>query len=276
MSTVRPLTAGDLPHLERLVSSDPVTHCFVESRVEAATRSGRIGPEWWVVGDAPDFRSALYVGANVIPVESDDAARAEFARMLLRTGRRGSSIVGPADEVLDLWARLSSRWGPARDVRARQPLLSVDHDPLIDPDPLVRAVTMDELDVLLPACVAMFTEEVGVSPVAGGGGAAYRARVAEIVREGRAFARIENDRVVFKAEVGVATSRACQVQGVWVSPERRGQGLSEPGMSAVVVHARRVCAPVVSLYVNDYNDAARRCYEAVGFAQVGTFATVLF
>ena len=135
---------------------------------------------------------------------------------------------------------------------------------------------MEELDVLLPACVAMFTEEVGYSPVAGGGSAAYRARIAEIVRDGRAFARIEGDRVVFKAEVGVTTSRACQVQGVWVSPERPGQGLSVPGMSAVVAHARRTCASVVSLYVNDYNDAARRCYEAVGFTQVGTFATVLF
>ena len=276
MSTVRPLTAGDLPHLERLIRSDPVTHCFVESRLESAARSGRLGPEWWGIDDADEITSAIYLGANIVPVETDSAARAEFARMLLRTGRRGSSIVGPADEVLDLWARLGARWGPARDVRARQLLMAVDRNPLIDPDPQVRAVAMEELDVLMPACIAMFTEEVGVSPVAGGGGAAYRARVAEIVREGRAFARIENDRVVFKAEVGVTTSRACQVQGVWVSPERRREGISVPGMSAVVAHARRVCAPLVSLYVNDYNDPARRCYEAVGFTQVGTFATVLF
>jgi predicted GNAT family acetyltransferase len=46
-------------------------------------------------------------------------------------------------------------------------------------------------------------------------------------------------------------------------------------MAAVVEHARRL-APVVSLYVNDYNYKARASYRRVGFEQVGTFATVLF
>ncbi|MDQ3054761.1 MAG: GNAT family N-acetyltransferase, partial [Actinomycetota bacterium] len=35
-------------------------------------------------------------------------------------------------------------------------------------------------------------------------------------------------------------------------------------------------APVVSLYVNDFNAAAKAAYARVGFAQVGTFASVLF
>ena len=52
----------------------------------------------------------------------------------------------------------------------------------------------------------MFTEEVGVSPVVGDGGALYRARVSELVQSGRSFARIEEGRVIFKAEVGAVTS----------------------------------------------------------------------
>ena len=32
----------------------------------------------------------------------------------------------------------------------------------------------------------------------------------------------------------------------------------------------------VSLYVNDYNAAARATYRRVGFADVGTFMSVLF
>ena len=35
-------------------------------------------------------------------------------------------------------------------------------------------------------------------------------------------------------------------------------------------------APVVSLYVNDYNRAAQQVYARCGFRRVGTFATVLF
>ena len=95
----------------------------------------------------------------------------------------------------------------------------------------MRPVREDELDILLPACIDMFTEEVGVSPVAAGDGALYRARVRELVLAGRALARIENGRVLFKAELGSVSSQACQVQGVWVRPELRGQGLAAPGMA---------------------------------------------
>lgn len=270
---VRPLEPGDLPDLRRMLDADPVVHCFVASRLGEAQH--RIAADFWAVERSGRCVAALHVGANVVPIATDDAARQALAERLRRTGRRGSSLVGPADEVLDLWRRLDGAWGPAREVRDRQPLLAIDGPPRVTADPRVRRVRVDEIDMLVPACIAMFTEEVGISPVTGGAGAAYRARVAELVRAGRAFARFEDGRVVFKAEIGAATARACQVQGVWVAPESRGRGLSEPGMAAVVEISRADIAPLVSLYVNDYNVVARRCYDAVGFIPVGEFATVL-
>jgi uncharacterized protein len=270
---VRPLLAADLPDLRRLIEADPIAHCFVASRLLETGR--RMGAEFWAVERGGRCVSALHVGANVIPIATDTGGRRALAERLRRTGRRGSSLVGPAAEVLDLWERIAGVWGPVREVRAHQPVLAMDTDPVTDADPQVRQVRMDEIDILLPACVAMFTEEVGVSPVSGGAGPAYRSRIADLVRAGRAFARIESGRVVFKAEVGAASADVCQVQGVWVSPDLRGRGLSVPGMSAVVTMARRHIAPVVSLYVNDFNIPARRCYEAVGMRHSGEFATIL-
>ena len=101
----------------------------------------------------------------------------------------------------------------------------------------------------------MYTEEVGVSPEVGGGADLYRARVAQLVAKGWSFARIEDGRVVFKAEVAAASPFACQVQGVYVDPSRRGEGLAAAGMAAVVRLALRDIAPVVSLYVNEHNAA---------------------
>lgn len=236
----------------------------------------RMGGEMWGWDTDGELQSLLHVGANLVPVESTPEARLAFVSRARSSSRRCSSIVGRRDEVLDLWEQLRPSWGPARDIRDRQPLMVIDHAPLVAADPLVRRVRDDEIDILMPASIAMFTEEVGVSPVSGGAASAYRARVAEMIRAGRAFARIEDGRVIFKAEVGAATEAACQVQGVWVTPERRGEGLAAPGMATVVESARRDIAPAVSLYVNDFNTAARQAYRRTGFREVGEFATVFF
>jgi predicted GNAT family acetyltransferase len=140
----------------------------------------------------------------------------------------------------------------------------------------VRPVHPNELETLLPAAIAMFTEEVGVSPLRVDGGAGYRARVSELVRAGQSLAWIEYGEVIFKAEIGAVSRSACQVQGVWVAPAHRGRGIGAAGTAAVVEYARTAIAPVVSLYVNDYNAPARAAYARVGFREVGRFASVLF
>ncbi|MDL4818905.1 GNAT family N-acetyltransferase [Actinomadura opuntiae] len=260
-----------------ILDADPVANVFVGSRVHAAGLDPRrLGAQMW--GYLRDGRlSALcYSGANLIPVAAGPQAVRAFAERAQAQGRRCSSIVGPVDAVGDMWEILAPYWGPPRAVRAAQPVMATSTVPGVPADPGVRRVRMEEFDVVYPACVAMFTEEVGISPNSGDGGVLYRARVAELIREGRAFARIEDGRVMFKAEVGAVTPRACQVQGVWVPPDLRGQGLSVAGMSAVVREALHSIAPTVSLYVNDYNTRARAAYRRVGFAEYGSFMSILF
>src|SRR5215210_2633823 len=76
-------------------------------------------------------------------------------------------------------------WGRARDIRANQPLMALSGPPLVPSDPAVRRSRPAELELLVPACVAMFTEEVGYSPVAADGGAVYRSQVSGLVSAGR-------------------------------------------------------------------------------------------
>ncbi|MDF9815998.1 GNAT family N-acetyltransferase [Streptomyces sp. SPB162] len=277
-TTAKVLEAGELDAALEVLDRDPVSNAFVASRVNVAGLDPwRLGGEMWGWYSGGRLTSLCYAGANLVPICAGPEAVRAFAERARRAGRRCSSIVGPAEPTTELWSLLEPSWGPAREIRGRQPLMTTRALPAdIAPDPLVRRVRRDEMDVIMPACVSMFTEEVGVSPLAGDGGLLYQARVAELVTAGRSFARIENGRVVFKAEIGAVTRHACQIQGVWVAPEYRGQGLSEAGMTAVLHYALRDVAPVASLYVNDFNAPARASYRRVGFTEVGAFMSVLF
>jgi predicted GNAT family acetyltransferase len=274
---LRILDDRDRDEVLRICDTEPVTNVFIGARVHAVgLNPARLGAQIWGHYTGGRLTSLCYAGANLVPVAATPEAVAVFAERARAQGRRCSSLVGPEPPVAELWRRLEPHWGPARDVRAVQPVLAISGPAACPADPLVRRVRPDEINILMPACVAMFTEEVGVSPIGSDGGATYRARVSELIRAGRAFARIEDGQVIFKAEVGSVTPHACQVQGVWVNPARRGQGLAAAGMATVVAEAQRSIAPVVSLYVNDFNAPARSAYRRAGFTQVDTFMSVLF
>jgi predicted GNAT family acetyltransferase len=272
---VRVLGPRDLAAARAVIARDPVVNVFVDSLVQASGLDPRRGAEVWGYVEKGALEALCHAGGNMVPVGADDPALRAFAAYAMRRGRNCFQILGQAPAVEQLWTILEPHWGPAREVRDNQPFMEIDDSPLIAPDPLVRAVEPVELPILYPACVAMYTEEVGVPPQTGPDGTFYRSRVAELIRAGRAFARIEDGRVVFKAEVGSVGTGVCQIQGVWVDPEFRGRGLAAAGMAAVVELAREI-APVVTLYVNAFNLPARAAYERVGFRTIETFATILF
>lgn len=265
-----------------VMAADPVVSCMVATRIEnSGLDPWRLGGELWGFSDDPDagrdgeLAGLCFSGANFVPLCGGRSAIQAFAERAASRARSCSSMVGPADHVLELWSQLGESWGPPREERPDQPLLVLAGPPRVPADPLVRVVRPEELDRYLPAAVAMFTEEVGVDPRLPDDGAGYRSRVAELIAAGRAFARFEAGEVVFKAEIGAMSATVGQIQGVWVHPDRRGQGLAAAATAAVVVHLQRI-GRIPSLYVNAYNQSARAAYRRVGFTQVGCFATVLF
>jgi predicted GNAT family acetyltransferase len=271
----RLLGDADAPAVARVLESAPIAAAQVAERVTAAGLSWRVDARVFGYGTRRRIESICWSGANLIPVLASRPAAAAFAEAAGAHRRTCSSLVGEADAVLSMWQYLVESWGPARDVRPCQPLLVTSRPPAVPADPTVRLVRPHEIDALFPAAVAMYTEEVGVSPLTGDGGRDYHDRVTELVRGRRAYAKFVAGAVVFKAELAVVTRHTAQVQGVWVAPEWRGLGIGTSAMAAVVRDTLRRVAPSVSLYVNDYNTPARRVYDRCGFTRAGTFATVL-
>jgi hypothetical protein len=263
----------DAAAVRRVFDHDPVGSCMVAARVaDHGIEPNSIGGELWTRRGVDE--SLCYAGANLIPLRGRPNDLNAFADEAMSSSRRCSSLVGRAELVMPMWRRLEPTWGPARDVRDRQPLMALNSMPTCAIDPGVRQVRSDELDTYLVAAIDMFIGEVGVDPRLGDGGRGYRRRVANLIAAGRAWARFEHGEVVFKAEVGSQSPAVGQIQGVWVHPEWRGQGLGTAGtgtLAAVIVGTGRIA----SLYVNNFNTVARATYARIGFVEVGTFATVL-
>jgi predicted GNAT family acetyltransferase len=274
---VHVLGTQDLEAFLELTGRDPVVNVFAEHRARTTNLDPRwLGGEVWGRFADGELVAACHAGANLVPVQASPEDAAVFAERAVTRGRTASTVVGLHDAVAAFWEVAARGWGPPRDARWRQPHLESSDPPAVEPDPEVRRTVQEDFEALYPACVAMYAEEVGVSPEVGSGGDLYRARVRQLVSRGWSFARIEDGRVVFKAEVACATAHAAQIQGVYVPEDRRGEGLASSGMAAVVELVRAEIAPVVSLYVNEWNAPARRAYERAGFTESARFSTIMF
>lgn len=285
---VRILTPGDTPALQRLIGREPVANVSVaaslQARGDAGPGRGRNGPLVLAIdGGTPtvgsqhepaELAAACWVGSNINPVGASPAQAELFGLALRALRRRVSSIYGEAEAVLELYD--SAGWTHHREIRPEQPLMSITGPPAVKPLHGVRPSRSDEFGEVEPACAAMFTEELGVSPYSQGA-SQYRERIRSLIQAGHSLIHRDpgTGEIVFKAEFGAVTREVVQIQGVWVHPGHRGRGLAAPGMAAVVLHGLKL-APTVSLYVNSYNTPALRTYQRVGFERAGTFATVLF
>nr|WP_209044191.1 DUF4081 domain-containing GNAT family N-acetyltransferase [Brevibacterium marinum] len=278
--------------LKNLLTLNPCENVYLIALLEVTGTAQMGSPAGSLLGvfDGDRPVAAYWVGGNIIPVAATAGTNQVLADKLNSDGRYSCSLIGTRQVILDLQSRLN--WGRPRGVRDRQPLLAISSDPLVEPDEDVELVTLDQLPAVFSASVDMFTNEVGFSPIEGGQ-SSYMARVRSIIRGKNCFARISEslpqggavgrwpatnqaEQVLFKADIGIRAPRIVQVQGVWVHPEVRQQGLGAAGMAAVVAQTRAAGHTTVSLYANDYNEVALRMYTRVGFEQVGTFATVMY
>lgn len=259
------------------LDTDPVTDVFLDSRLRPQLAAGRLTDT--VMGcRAPDRSVSLcWLGTNVVPTANTtpDAAVA-YAEQVRTTGMWFSSLWGPREPVTQMWEHLRSDVRAPRAIRDPQQFMALTGDPLVAPDPDVVRVGPGDFDEYYAASVEFSIEELGSSPEAFGGGSYYRARVRSLIEAGHAFGRFENGELVAKADLALVTSSATQVQGVWVRRRNRGRGLAAPVVSAVCAVARAEIASTVTLYVNDFNIAARRTYARLGFVETAEFMTLLW
>jgi uncharacterized protein len=138
--------------------------------------------------------------------------------------------------------------------------------------PGLRLATPDDLDVILPIHAQMAFEESGVNPL-DTNPEGFRERYLRRIQKQRSWIRTEAGSVLFKAEVVSQTPHVAYLEGVWVNPANRSQGL---GTSCVLQLSKHLLSrsESVCLFVNADNTSAIRFYERLGFKDRESFDTI--
>ena len=254
------------------LATAPEINCFLASRTQLLEKSKNSTLLVYRNSNS-EIEGVTYIGGNLIPAISSRAALLAFVDHLRSKQYKFSSIVGESKTVFDLWEFIAHLYSEPRAIRQSQPLLSLRGVPKISGDPLVHPATLADLDEVVEVGIAMFTAEVGEVPDY----VDYRSRSIELIGAGRTLISRDSDlgKIIFKSDVGAIGAGAYQIHGVWVDPAHRGKGVGSAGIATLVEYGNRF-APIASLYVNDFNHAARASYHKVGFEKVAELATIFF
>jgi predicted GNAT family acetyltransferase len=140
-------------------------------------------------------------------------------------------------------------------------------------DTALRAATLDDLDLLVPACAASHYEELGVDPLRRDPDG-FRWRTRSQIEEGRSWLWEVDGVIRFKAEASAWTPSAVQLQQVWVDPPARRQGYGAWALRDLLC-LLLVRTPVVTLFVRRENTPAIRLYESIGMRRVLNYRSIL-
>ncbi|HEY0099664.1 MAG TPA: GNAT family N-acetyltransferase [Pyrinomonadaceae bacterium] len=140
------------------------------------------------------------------------------------------------------------------------------------PVPGLRPATLAEVEPLMSVHAEMAFEESGVNPLEVDP-EGFRRRCARRIEQGRTWVYIKQGRLIFKADVISETPEIIYLEGVYVSPEARGQGYGVRCLSQLsqhlLAHAKSIC-----VLVNERNQAAQALYRKARYKPDGIYDTV--
>jgi ribosomal protein S18 acetylase RimI-like enzyme len=253
------------PELEQILdfcAADPVERVFLE---DVARRGlGRFR----AVMDGGRVRALCHVGANIVPSGEGCEAFAWAA-----TVDRARMVIGEEAAVSALWDAARTRMPRPREDRPGQPVYVLEQPPEAAETGL-RPATLDDFELLLPACAAAHREELGLDPLRRDP-EGFRWRTRSQIEDGRSWVWTEDGTILFKAEASAWTPGAVQLQQVWVDPVARNEGYGQRGMRDL---CRRLLeqAPRVCLFVRPENAPAIRVYEAIGMERTISYRSLIF
>jgi uncharacterized protein len=218
-----------------------------------------------------EIAGVALIGHATLIETSDEAALEAFARI---AGVSSNTHVHLGEEErIKLFWRHYGRGGQRARLSCRELLFElrapVETMEAVDG---LRLATLDDLAFVMPVQACMAFEESGVNPVECDA-VGFRLRCARRIEQGRVFVWVENNRLLFKADILADTTRAAYLEGIYTSPSVRNH---EYGLRCLSQVARTLLSRTgsIKLLVNEQNRKAQEFYRRAGFRFGGYYDTI--
>jgi uncharacterized protein len=213
---------------------------------------------------------ALIGNATLIEANSE-AALAGFAR-LAQQSPHTNVILGEEEKVGRFWSYFSQ--GGQIPRRTYRQLLLEQRWPVEMREGIseLRQATLDDMPVLLPVYAEMIVDESGVNPMEKDP-EGFSSRWARRIEMGRVWVWINDQKLVFNADVICDTTDVTYIEGIYVHPQERGRGYGLRCLSQLSSHLLRRTGSLC-LLVNEENHGAQALYRAAGFKMRAYYDTI--
>ncbi len=181
-------------------------------------------------------------------------------------------IMGEQDRIEEFWA-YCSKAGRKLRLACRESLLELRWPiPVYGAVPNLHLATLKELDMVMPIQARMAFEESGVNPLEVDP-EGFRKRCIRRIELGRTWVLVENDELVFKADVISESPEVIYLEGVWLSEDKRGNDF---GVSCISGLSRKLLSRSrsICLLVNENNKRAQTFYRKCGYLFRATYETI--
>lgn len=212
---------------------------------------------------------ALVGHVTMVETESDEVL--ELFAQLARKYERAHVIVGEQMKVERFW----EFYGPTGQSMRRlcRELLFEQSWPVEVLETVdLRLATLDDLEQLLPVHGQMAFEESGINPLESDP-IGFRERTTRRIEQGRVWVSLDQEKLVFKADVISDTPEQIYIEGVYLNPQERGKGYGVRFVSQLSC-LLLTKTKSVSLLVNEKDQVAQACYRKAGYKERGYYDTV--
>ncbi len=269
----QPLTQDDRVEVERFLADRPLHTVYLTSliRDNGVVSPRNRGTFYGCRNSEGHLEGVALMGhATIIETANEECIKA-FAH-LAKSCSLTHLIRGEQEKIECFWSHYAEGQLAAR-LFSRELLLERRTPPTdFKAVAALRPATLEDLELIVSANAAMVLQECGVNPLTRDRTGFYE-RAGRRIWQERVWVLIEYGKLIFKTDIIAETAQAAYLEGVYVAPEKRGQGY---GLKCILQLTRLLLSrtATVCLTVNEKFPGALRFYQRAGYTVASSYDTI--